>query len=184
MSDVVTVLESVNGVGPATRTAILDRFPTLDALAGASVEDLTDVKGVGPATARSIKKAVTQADVKVSEAPRAAAAGAVADLKQARDQAATKARTTAKKVQADVEETRKEVTADVKRAAAKVDDQADDAVAALKGALTSIQKVLLAAIEAGKEEWPNTERQLKAALTSIRKTGETVISSAGNLRRG
>jgi NAD-dependent DNA ligase len=162
VSDVVTVLESVNGVGPATRTAILDRFPTLDALAGASVEDLTEVKGVGPATASSIKDAVASADVEVTEAPRAAAAGAVADVKQAGEQ----------------------VRREVRAAAEQVDDQADDAIAALKGALTSIQKVVLAALEAGKEEWPNTERQLKAALTSVRKSGETAIAAAQNLRKG
>jgi excinuclease ABC subunit C len=52
--DVSTVLDDVPGVGPATRTKLLRRFGSVDAIRTASVADLTDVPGVGEKTARTI----------------------------------------------------------------------------------------------------------------------------------
>ncbi|WP_380679990.1 excinuclease ABC subunit C [Salinigranum sp. GCM10025319] len=54
--DVSTVLDEVPGVGPETRTKLLRRFGSVDAVRAASVEDLTDVPGVGEKTARTLRE--------------------------------------------------------------------------------------------------------------------------------
>ncbi|AUV83680.1 excinuclease ABC subunit C [Salinigranum rubrum] len=54
--DVSTVLDDIDGVGPATRRKLLRRFGSVDAVRAASVEDLTDVPGVGEKTARTLKE--------------------------------------------------------------------------------------------------------------------------------
>jgi excinuclease ABC subunit C len=52
--DVSTVLDDVPGIGPETRTNLLRRFGSVDAIRRASVDDLTDVPGVGEKTARTL----------------------------------------------------------------------------------------------------------------------------------
>ncbi|WP_372912333.1 excinuclease ABC subunit C [Salinigranum sp.] len=54
--DVSTVLDDIDGVGPATRRKLLRRFGSVDAVRTASLEDLTDVPGVGVKTARTLKE--------------------------------------------------------------------------------------------------------------------------------
>jgi ABC-type branched-subunit amino acid transport system ATPase component/ABC-type branched-subunit amino acid transport system permease subunit len=51
-----TLLESVRGLGDVRRRELLDRFPSTDALAAASLSDLQDVPGVGPSLARRIRE--------------------------------------------------------------------------------------------------------------------------------
>jgi ABC-type branched-subunit amino acid transport system ATPase component len=52
-----TLLESVRGLGDVRRKELLDRFPSTDALAAASLSDLQGVPGVGPGLARRIREA-------------------------------------------------------------------------------------------------------------------------------
>jgi excinuclease ABC subunit C len=54
--DVSTVLDDIEGVGPATRRKLLRRFGSVDAIRAASVDDLTDVPGVGEKTARTLRE--------------------------------------------------------------------------------------------------------------------------------
>jgi excinuclease ABC subunit C len=49
--DVTTVLEEVQGIGPATRKRLLRRFGSVEGVRRASPAELQDVDGVGPATA-------------------------------------------------------------------------------------------------------------------------------------
>ncbi|MFC6615404.1 excinuclease ABC subunit C [Halopenitus salinus] len=53
--DVSTVLDSVPGIGPETRTRLLRRFGSVEGVRSASTEDLTDVEGIGAATAETIR---------------------------------------------------------------------------------------------------------------------------------
>ncbi|MDP8970411.1 MAG: helix-hairpin-helix domain-containing protein [Actinomycetota bacterium] len=50
------VLSEVKGVGPAKQDALLERFPSIEALKAASVSELAEVKGVGVAIAAEIKR--------------------------------------------------------------------------------------------------------------------------------
>lgn len=50
------VLSEVKGVGPAKQEALLERFPSVEALRAASVGELAEVKGVGVAIAAEIKR--------------------------------------------------------------------------------------------------------------------------------
>jgi excinuclease ABC subunit C len=54
--DVSTVLDDIDGVGPATRKRLLRRFGSVDAVRTASLDDLTDVPGVGEKTARTLSE--------------------------------------------------------------------------------------------------------------------------------
>jgi excinuclease ABC subunit C len=54
--DVSTVLDDIDGVGPATRRKLLRRFGSVEAVREASTADLTDVPGVGEKTARTLKE--------------------------------------------------------------------------------------------------------------------------------
>jgi len=54
--DVSTVLDDIDGVGPATRKRLLRRFGSVDAVRMASLDDLTDVPGVGEKTARTLSE--------------------------------------------------------------------------------------------------------------------------------
>ncbi len=169
--DPAKVLEQVKGVGAATRTAVLDAFPTLNALEEASTDDLTEIKGVGPSTAAAIKEAVAEARVADD------ADAVVADVGRA-DQARARVAATAAK-------TKKELEAEVVKlesARDNVSAQADTLITQVKGAITSLQNIITAALDAGKDQWPQTERQLKAALTSLRKTGRTLVDAAKELR--
>ncbi len=50
------MLAGVRGLGPAKQSALLDTFGSLEAIRGASVEELAAVKGVGPALATAIRE--------------------------------------------------------------------------------------------------------------------------------
>jgi predicted flap endonuclease-1-like 5' DNA nuclease len=51
-------LTTVRGLGPAKRERLLERFGSVDAIAAATVEELTEVPGIGVGTARAIKDAL------------------------------------------------------------------------------------------------------------------------------
>jgi predicted flap endonuclease-1-like 5' DNA nuclease len=51
-----TELSQIKGVGPAKQDALLKMFGSLEAMADASVDELTTVKGVGAAVATELKK--------------------------------------------------------------------------------------------------------------------------------
>ena len=51
-------LDSIHGIGPARRKALLTRFESLDGIRAASVEELAHVKGMSLAAARAIKAAL------------------------------------------------------------------------------------------------------------------------------
>jgi predicted flap endonuclease-1-like 5' DNA nuclease len=51
-------LTTVRGLGPAKRERLLERFGSVDAIAAATVDDLTEVPGIGVGTARAIKDAL------------------------------------------------------------------------------------------------------------------------------
>ena len=53
--DVSTVLESIDGVGPALRKRLLRRFGSVEGVRGASVDELESVPGVEPATAERLR---------------------------------------------------------------------------------------------------------------------------------
>lgn len=171
-NDAATILEQVKGVGPGTRTAVLDEFPSVDALASASIEQLTEIKGVGPATAAAIKEAVSGARLTGKPTKTASSVG-TADERSAK--IAESAADVADEVEAEVVQLR--------NARDEIGDRADVTIAQLKGVVTSLQHIVTAALDAGKEQWPATERQLKAALTSLRKTGATLVEAARDLRK-
>ena len=55
---VQSVLDDVDGVGPARKRALLRRFGSVRAMREAPVEDVAAVAGVGPALAERIKQAI------------------------------------------------------------------------------------------------------------------------------
>ncbi|MBW3577524.1 MAG: hypothetical protein KY462_07260 [Actinobacteria bacterium] len=57
-SDLQAVLADVKGLGAAKTQALLDRFPTLEAIRAATIDELVEVKGIGVATAREIRRSV------------------------------------------------------------------------------------------------------------------------------
>lgn len=165
MSDVATVLEDIKGIGPATRTAVLDAYPTLDSIDKASNEDLEAIKGVGPATAKAIKAAVAKAEKKT---------------------AGTRTKAASKQAAAEVADAAKDTVdgtvVEIREGASKVGEQADVTVQQVKAAMTSLQNVISAALDAGKESLPEAQRQLKAAGTSLRKLGPTIVEALEQLR--
>lgn len=205
MSDVASTLEGIKGIGPATRTAVLDAYPTLNSIDKATLAELEAVKGVGPATAKAIKAAVAKAEkqtagARTRKAAKAASTKAEKSTKQAAASAKRNARATSsstKKAAKDVKAAGKKAVTEVTDAAgdavegtvvefrdarAKVSDQADNTVAQVKAALTSLQNVISAALDAGKESLPEAQRQLKAAGTSLRKLGPTIVEAVEKLR--
>ncbi|EMY35908.1 excinuclease ABC subunit C [Arthrobacter crystallopoietes BAB-32] len=64
-----SVLDSVPGLGPAKRKALLKHFGSARKLKAASVEELQQVPGVGPALAASIKQHVSPSDEAPEPAP-------------------------------------------------------------------------------------------------------------------
>ncbi len=198
MSDVATVLEDIKGIGPATRTAVLDAYPTLDSIDKASNEDLEEIKGVGPATAKAIKSAVAKAEKKTAgKRSKAATKEAATKSRKSASKAATSASKSGKQAAADAKAASKKAASEVadaaqdavegtvvelREGASKVGEQADNTVQQVKAALTSLQNVITAALDAGKESLPEAQRQLKAAGTSLRKIGPTLVEALEQLR--
>lgn len=205
MSDVATTLHNIKGIGPATRTAVLDKYPTLDSIDKASLEELEEVKGVGPATAKAIKSAVAKAEKKTAgQRSKQAAKEASTKSQKAGKKAASSARKSARstgdatrKAAKDVSTAGKKAGSQITDAAqdtvegtvvelregrARVSNQADNTVQQVKAALTSLQNVITASLEAGKESLPEAQRQLKAAGTSLRKLGPTIVEALEQLR--
>ena len=216
MSDVATTLQEIKGIGPATRTAVLDEYPTLDSIDKASTEDLEQIKGVGPATAKAIKAAVAKAEkdtagtrskratkeaaTKSRKAGRSAAGSARKAGKDTADSARRNARTAgdagrkaAKNVSTASRKAATEVAdaaqdsvegtvVELREARERVGEQADNTVQQVRAALTSLQNVITASLEAGRESLPEAQRQLKAAGTSLRKLGPTIIEAVEQLR--
>ena len=54
--DVSTALDSIDGVGPTTREALLGRFGSIESIREASESELLDVEGVGPTTATTLQE--------------------------------------------------------------------------------------------------------------------------------
>ncbi|HVH99684.1 MAG TPA: excinuclease ABC subunit UvrC [Enhygromyxa sp.] len=54
----VSVLDSIKGVGPTTKKALIQHFGSVKAIKAASVEELSAVKGVGPKLAETIHAAL------------------------------------------------------------------------------------------------------------------------------
>ena len=52
--EVSTALDGIDGVGPETRTRLLRRFGSVEAVRDASKTDLLDVEGIGDTTASAI----------------------------------------------------------------------------------------------------------------------------------
>lgn len=52
------VLADVDGIGPAKRDALLERFGTPEAIAAADPEELTEVPGIGEALAAKVRDAL------------------------------------------------------------------------------------------------------------------------------
>lgn len=48
----------IEGIGPGTAEALYEAYPTVEALLGASKEDLLDIDGVGPTRAEAVYRAV------------------------------------------------------------------------------------------------------------------------------
>ncbi|MCW2132984.1 excinuclease ABC subunit UvrC [Arthrobacter sp. VKM Ac-2550] len=65
----VSVLDGIQGLGPAKRKALLKHFGSAKRLKAASTEELQSVPGVGPALAASIKRQLDPAAETASEAP-------------------------------------------------------------------------------------------------------------------
>jgi excinuclease ABC subunit C len=49
-----SILDDINGVGPARRKALMQHFKEIDKIRNASVEELTQVEGIPLAVAESI----------------------------------------------------------------------------------------------------------------------------------
>ena len=60
-STLASVLEEIQGIGPARRKALLKHFGSARAMEDATVVDLSAVPGIGHATARQIRQALDQA---------------------------------------------------------------------------------------------------------------------------
>lgn len=205
MSDVATTLQEIKGIGPATRTAVLDKYPTLDSIDKASTDELEEIKGVGPATAKAIKAAVAKAEKETAgeRSKRATKEAATKSRKAGRD-AATSARKAGRSTSDATRKAAKDVSSAGRKAATEVSDaaqdtvegtvvefregaskvgeQADNTVQQVKAALTSLQNVITASLDAGRESLPEAQRQLKAAGTSLRKLGPTIIEALEQLR--
>jgi NAD-dependent DNA ligase len=205
MSDVASTLEQIKGIGPATRTAVLDAYPTLDSIDKATLAELEAVNGVGPATAKAIKSAVAKAEkstagTRTKKAAKSASTKAKGSSKKAATAAKGNAKATGtatKKAAKDVSTASKKAATEIadaandtvegtvvelREAGAKVGDQADNTVQQVKAALTSIQNIISAALDAGKESLPEAQKQLKAARTSLGKLGPTVVEAIENAR--
>lgn len=216
MSDVATTLQEIKGIGPATRTAVLDKYPTLDSIDKASTDDLEEIKGVGPATAKAIKAAVAKAEketagkrskaatkeaaTKSKTAAKKAASTSKKAGKSTADSARKSAKTTGtatRKAAKDVstagrkaatevadaaQDTVEGTVVELREGASRVGEQADNTVQQVKAALTSLQNVITASLDAGKESIPEAQRQLKAAGTSLRKLGPTIVEALEQLR--
>jgi excinuclease ABC subunit C len=55
-----SVLDEIDGVGPARKEALLKRFGSVDAMASRPVEEIAEVRGIGLRTAEAIKKALEE----------------------------------------------------------------------------------------------------------------------------
>lgn len=51
----VSILDSIPGIGPTRRKALLARFGDIDAIREASVEDIKAVKGMNEKSAQAVK---------------------------------------------------------------------------------------------------------------------------------
>lgn len=168
MADAAAVLGEVKGLGDATRAAILERFPSLDALAVASRDDLTSIKGVGPATADAIAAAVgdaiaeaAQADVASEPTPAERAAVATA-APRGEDHRPTE--------DADVIPLR------------RVRDGVQGTAQELRGVLGALRTAVGAAIDAGRAQLPEVRRELGAAAEAVRETARTIVAATKESR--
>jgi len=64
-----SALDTVDGVGTARKSALLERFGSVPAIAARSIDELTEVPGIGPETAKRIKRALERAEDGHPEAP-------------------------------------------------------------------------------------------------------------------
>ena len=64
-----SVLDEVQGIGPAKKTALLRRFHSIYGIARASDEEIAAVAGVGPDIAAAVKRAALANAGAMSKAP-------------------------------------------------------------------------------------------------------------------
>jgi DNA ligase (NAD+) len=50
---------SINDLGPQTAKAIISKYPSIDEIRSASVDDLASIEGIGPETARKVKDGIS-----------------------------------------------------------------------------------------------------------------------------
>jgi excinuclease ABC subunit C len=55
---VVSILDSIPGIGPSRRKALLARFGDIDAIRQASIDDIKAVKGMNEKSAQSVKESL------------------------------------------------------------------------------------------------------------------------------
>ncbi|MCW2778740.1 MAG: putative transporter ATPase and permease protein, partial [Frankiales bacterium] len=66
----LALAEAVPGLGAARAAALLERFGSLDAVAGADLEELTTVRGIGPGLAARVRDRLTPAAAAPAPPPR------------------------------------------------------------------------------------------------------------------
>lgn len=177
-------LEEIKGVGPATAKAIKAEV--------AKAEKDT----AGKRTKAAAKEATTKSKKATKSAAKSAKGSAKNSGKSAK-RAAKESGTAAQKAAKDVSSATKKAASEIGDAASdtvegtvvelregrnKVGDQADNAVQQVRAAFTSIQNIITSALDAGKESLPEAQRQLKAAGTSVRKIGPSVVEALEQLR--
>lgn len=202
MADAATVLEDIKGLRNAARTELLDRYGSLEALALAAEEDLTDVSGIGPAMATSIKQAV--ADAVAAEAQAEVASQPTADERDATVTSAEEAPVpepadaspaedrTAQPVaaipaQGDTTEASgatatgpgPDDTLPVERVRRDVTEARDQLI----GAALALREVVTAALDAGRSQIPDVRRDLTGAADALRDTARSLADAAKELRR-
>lgn len=204
MADAEKVLDDVKGVGASTRTAILDRYPTLSALSLATAEDLTEIRGVGPATADAIRSAV-------GEALESEATADVADPDELTPASAVAVET------AVADGSRSEEPADARQPGDSTTDPAaalpraegstadgasggerergvsapplervrrdlDETLGSFRDALLAVGGVVIAAVAAGRDQLPRVTENLREAGSSASRTATDLLAALRGAR--
>lgn len=181
MADAAQVLADVKGVGAATRSAVLERYPDLSDLALADPQDLTSIKGVGPATAQAIKDAVGSA----------LEAGATADLASAEETTPNDAVAIATSTAEEPVSSARGVPSPIPRpgiqrgrdrageAGSPVDrvrTELEETLRSVRDAAMAVGGVLLAAVSAGRDQLPEVTENLREAGASASRTATSLLA--------
>lgn len=205
MADAEKVLDDVKGVGASTRTAILDRYPTLSALSLATPDELTDIRGVGPATAAAIRSAVSatlesEATADVADPEEITPDSAVAvetsvaepDTQEpgdtfereapAADEPATELRPSGAPLPRPGASTATRAEAQESREGPRpplerVRRDLDETAGAVREALLAVGGVVIAAVVAGREQLPRVTENLREAGISASRTATDLVAA-------